>query len=474
MLEHLKALKRIRNAAGLTQLQLANKLGVSQPNVARLESSWETSSIQQAMGWLDACSVRMPRLEEFMARLRDAPIRPEVRFAIDMETVMRGQGEFAELHRKPLVAVLADDVESRALQVACVRSLMEVGDAHFDGFYLPPADATVVWKHFSSRPHGKTFTVAVMKGSLHPWMLGDPIGGIERQRAADGSTEQHPEDYYGNLSSVEGAKEGWTVLVYWDHPLLLRCDLVQIPPPSLSWQSYANGGIAARADLKVMCAKNGSRLSAASILTLLTSERPLDFVLLEDNRTFEQIQGYLEGQFGARPVGLPLNLETGLRTGTGLDDLADRILSLDAAAQVETCRQLVNPDLDPPATRTCPSRPASFASSFTDTRTAAIAKLIGSGVDATGWTPDFERVWLLAYVLGMPRNDPTSSRLDVDTYVSQVSRAIETARIPSVQDYGEHSLEFYRPTPHRVRALASQLWHGLRGNESPSEIPVAG
>jgi DNA-binding XRE family transcriptional regulator len=471
LLEHLKALKQIRNAAGLTQLQLANKLGVSQPNVARLESNWETSSIQQAMSWLDACSVRMPRLEEFTARLCDAPIRPEVRFAIDMETVLRNQGEHAELHRKPVVVVLADDGDSTALQATCVRSLMEVGDAHFNGFYLPPADATVIWKHVSSRPHGKTGTVAVMKGGLRPWMLNDPIGGIEGLQTPDRLTETGQGDRYGNFAILDGVQQGYTVIVYWDHPLLLRCDLVQIPPPSLDWQNYANGIITARADLRIICAKNGSRLSATSILALLTSARALDFVVLEDNRAFEHIQNYVIGQFGARPVGLPLNLETGLRPGSGLLELANRILSLDAARQDETCRNLTEIDREPLPPPTSSSHPANFSAGFTDTRTAAIAKLLSDSVGATDWTPDFERVWLLANFLGMPRHDPTSSRLDIDSYVSQVKRAIEAARMPSIQHDGEPPLELQRPTPQRHRMLANQLWRNLRGSVPTSDTP---
>ena len=291
MLTHIKRLSEIRKASGLTQLQLAHYLGVSQPNIARLEKAPETASLQQLEEWLKVTSLLMLPRGDIELTIKDAHYSAETWFALGLEEVLRDFGIDVEIYRKPLVAICADGASGWAISTTLIRSLLSSGDRYFAGFYLPSRDCTVLWRHVSTRPRRLDATVVVLDGELQPWMRSAPTYYL--QLAPENS---------GSFIVAEGAITGQTVVVYSDHPLLLHCDVLQAPPLGMNDHSYCNLAMIANAEIRVLCTSQGMRVSATSLLMSIASGRAFDFVALEEGQADARVRETFHSIFGGRPI----------------------------------------------------------------------------------------------------------------------------------------------------------------------------
>ena len=298
MLHHFSHLSIFRKTAGLTQSQLANKLNVGQPNIARLEKNPELASLQQVENWLKACNLVSNvqlNISSFAEEITSDTKKLQI--AKCMEELFKSKGVDVNLKNKPLFAVCTNEDDDFELQTCFVRTLLNFGDKLFFGYYLPSRYSTILWKHVSERPYHMSDNVYVLNGSLEPWMRNSPTqhlpiancDGIEKKGGFWVASEY---DTNGNNDS-----ENKIVVVYADHPLLHCFDLLQVPLIAYEkQQSFQNLRMLVEAEITAVCIQ-GRKLSNSTLLISIAMGRIFDFIISPEEIPTDEIEKNLKNLY---------------------------------------------------------------------------------------------------------------------------------------------------------------------------------
>lgn len=297
MIGHLNRLAAFRKASGITQLELANILGVSQSNIARLEKNPETISLEQLEDWLRACKLMQMPHADFIQKLVEIPEPNIVQFARGIEEALGSVGMVVDLRQKPLLTVCSDGVASAKYQTTFVRDLMTLGDKLFFGYYLPPDNGTVLWKHISDRPSKLNESVYVLDGILEPWMRHMPTKYLSVAVDSEGKERS------GSFAKISNDEDmcGQVIIVFSNHPLLRHFDVIQVAPFSYDIQSFHNFRMIVHAEISVLCVSCALRLTAPAWFTGLVTGRGFDFLVCREGVNTDAVQRSLASLYGRMP-----------------------------------------------------------------------------------------------------------------------------------------------------------------------------
>lgn len=337
MLGYLKRLSDFRKAAGLTQLELANILNISQANIARIEKNPETISIQQLDLWLKACQLIPTPNASFYKILSSIPGSNITQFTQGVEEVFRSVGMDIDLRRKPLLAVCTETTSTKE-QSLFIRSLLSAGDRLFFGYYLPPDGCTVLWKHISDRPHDMENSVYVLDGILEPRMRSCPTKYLDTAISYDDEQVEKA----GSFAIVDEVSKKKVIVVFGDHPLLKYFDLIQIPPFSYEIQSFHNFNMATNAEIRVLCIEHGLQLSAPALLTSIAAGREFDFIVCREGVFIENIQRIFSRIYKRKPNVFILHRSSSVLKGCdkAIAELGNLVIQHHSRAQSEVLRIL--------------------------------------------------------------------------------------------------------------------------------------
>lgn len=287
----------MRIGAGLTQVQLASLLGVSQANVVRLEQHSESATLTQVREWLRACGFESAPNAAYWKQLRDAAIDPIHSFLSTADMMIRCCGGTPFLYRKPLLVVAGNERADQTVTNGFLRTLLHSGDTAFYGLLMPSPDMTVLFKHVSTRPPGFDQAVYLLEGVLKPEMIVSPLDHLSvlqyEEVPQEGSTLLLEEDRPQTRLHGVG-------LVFLNHPLLRLVDVLRPAFRSDSIQGLFDVSMAMEASVNAVCLR-GSPTPRSMIMTMLAVEAstcpvlPIGLDSLAFNEMVEDCGGVLIG-----------------------------------------------------------------------------------------------------------------------------------------------------------------------------------
>lgn len=448
-----------RKAAGITQLELANILGISQANVARLEKNPETISVQQLEMWLKACKLKQMVRGSFIEKLLEIPELPVVQFARGVEDALRSMNTIVDLRQKPLLAVFPDSTSSVNDLHTFVRSLLFAGDKLFFGHYLPPNESTVIWKHLSDRPSDMDQSVYILEGVLEPWMRGVPTKHLRIARDSDDSLRA------GSFSIMYGQNmAGKVMTVFSDHPLLRHTDVLQVAPFSSNIQSFHNFRMIVNAEISVLCVGNSVRLTAPVLLSSLGLGRAFDFIVCREGMVPDDIQGALADLYGRKPRVFKLpHLNSLDRSSVGaFDDFVPKVADYATRAQAEILRIVNNASYKPPKRE--------FKSNLRvgkrSIREKVILGLLGNvEADSALTIQRLSSIFSVLLVVMNPRFD-FRVEIDEDEYKSILKKALTNLDKSLFEEIACSVPEIRREIPRSVRELIEMMWKQMNSTTS--------
>ncbi len=297
MLDHMRRLREIRIGAGLTQVQLASLLGVSQANVVRLEQHSESATLTQVRDWLRACGFESAPNAVYWKQLLDTPLEPIHSFLSTADMVIRCCGGKPFLYRKPLLVVSGNERADQTMTSSFLRTLLHVGETAFYGLLIPSPNMTILFKHVSTRPPGFDQAVYLLGGGLKPEMIVSPLDHLPvlqyEEVPQEGTTLLLEEDRPQTRLYGVG-------LVFLNHPLLRLVDVLRPAFRSDSIQGLFDVSMAREASVNAVCLR-GSPTPRSMIMTMLAPEAstcpvlPIGLDSLAFNEMVETCGGVLIG-----------------------------------------------------------------------------------------------------------------------------------------------------------------------------------
>lgn len=261
-LDHLVRLVQLRKHEGLTQNQIAARLGTSQANVVRLERAGKSITVAQLEDWLHACGASALPNAGYVAQLDKLSPDPLHGFLIGADSLLRSFGSRPGWHQKPCLAMIPNGFDDHRVTVGLLRDFLFTAATGFWGLLMPSPQMSVLFKHVSDRPAGLCDIVCRLTSPLPKRAFGAPLDWSQNAPTQDQDLPS------GSLLALEDERRGSAAVVFLDHPLLRMVDVFRPGFDLGHEQAMHDLEATIAAEIKILC--SGPR-AIPSILTMIIS-----------------------------------------------------------------------------------------------------------------------------------------------------------------------------------------------------------